>query len=40
LASEEELIAEKYDGSYVVSTKNIPAKIVEDRIVTLVPPLK
>ena len=40
LASEEELISEKYEGGYVVSTKNIPTRIVEDRIVTLVPPLK
>jgi len=40
LATEEELIAEKYDGSYVVSSNNIPSKIVEDKIVTLVPPLK
>ncbi len=40
LASEEELISEKYGGSYVVSSKNLPQKIVEDRIVKLVPPLK
>ena len=39
-ASEEELISEKYDGGYVVSTKNIPTKIIEDRLVTLVPPLR
>jgi len=40
LASEEELISEKYDGRYVVSTKNIPTKIIEDKSVTLVPPLR
>ncbi len=40
LASEEELISEKYNGGYVVSTNNIPAKTIEDQIVTLVPPLK
>lgn len=40
LATDEELISEKYDGGYVVASKNIPTKIVEDRIVTLVPPLK
>lgn len=40
LASEEELISEKYDGAYVVSTKSVPTKIVEDKTVTLVPPLK
>lgn len=39
-ATEEVLISEKYDGGYVVSTKNIPSKIVEDRLVTLVPPLR
>jgi len=40
LATEEELIAEKYKNSYVVSSNNVPSKIVEDKIVTLVPPLK
>ena len=40
LATEEELISEKYAGSYVVSTKSIPTKVVQDKIVTLVPPRK
>lgn len=40
LATEEVLISDKYDGQYVVSTKNIPSKIIEDKTVTLVPPLK
>ncbi len=40
LAADEELISEKYDGNYVASTKNIPQKTVEDRFVTLVPPVK
>ncbi len=40
LATEEELISEKYDGKFVVSAKNVLAKTVEDKIVTLVPPLK
>ena len=37
-ATEEELISEKYDGNYVVSSTNISTKIVEDKTVTLVPP--
>ncbi|MFZ4582914.1 MAG: hypothetical protein ACOYM7_09715, partial [Paludibacter sp.] len=40
LATEEELISEKNDGRFVVSTKNIPAKTIEDKTVTLVPPLR
>jgi Leucine-rich repeat (LRR) protein len=40
LATEEELIAEKYKNSYVVFSNNVPSKIVEDKIVTLIPPLK
>lgn len=40
LASEEELISEKYKGSYTVSSTNIPAKTIEDATVTLVPPIK
>lgn len=40
LASENELIAEKYAGGYVVSAQTIPTKIVEDKTVTLVPSLK
>jgi len=40
LATDEELIAEKYPGGHVVNSLGLPAKTVEDRIVTLVPPLK
>lgn len=40
LASDEKLISEKYDDNYVVSSENVPDKIVEDQLVTLVPPLK
>lgn len=40
LASEEELISEKYNGDFVISSKNLPEQKIEDRIVTLVPPLK
>lgn len=40
LATDEELLAEKYTDSYVVSSNNLPQKTVENRIVTLVPPLR
>lgn len=38
-ASDEEVISEKYDGGYVISSKNLPLKTVGDELVTLVPPL-
>ena len=40
LASDEEIISENYNDGYVVSSDNIPQKIVSDQTVTLVPPLK
>lgn len=40
LSTDEELIAEKYPKGHVVNALSLPGKKVEDRIVTLVPPLK
>lgn len=40
LATDVELISEQYDDSYVVSSDQVPGKIVVDKLVTLVPPLK
>lgn len=40
LSTDEELIAEKYPKGHVVNAASLPGKKVEDRIVTLVPPLK
>jgi Leucine-rich repeat (LRR) protein len=40
LATEEELIAEKYPDSHVIASNSIALKTIEDKIVTLVPPLK
>ncbi len=40
LSTDEEIIAEKYPQAHVVNALDLPGKIVDDRIVTLVPPLK
>ncbi|MBE0654536.1 MAG: leucine-rich repeat domain-containing protein, partial [Bacteroidales bacterium] len=40
LATEEEIISEKYDGAFVTSLQSIPDNTISDGTITLVPPVK